>query len=99
VLKKAGRRGGKLPDVVENAPTLQPGLIYYYLIWQELSADRQIGFGLGPIPSSSIRCYCKDEQLTDDETYDVTYLVRALDRAFLDHAAQESKRKSDKLEN
>ena len=88
--------GGKLPDIVANSPELEPGLLYYYIVWQELSNDRQLGFSAGPIPSASIERFVCQEELSVDETDDLRYHIRALDRAFLEHCSNQAKSKKDK---
>ena len=49
----------------------------------ELSTDRQIGFGIGPIPYSSILTFCAHKDLGAEETEDLFYIIRAMDAAFL----------------
>lgn len=88
--------GGKLPDIVANSPELEPGLLYYYIVWQELSNDRQLGFSVGPIPSASIDRFIEQEALSLDDSVDLRHHIRALDRAFLEHCSNQAKAKKDK---
>lgn len=47
-----------------------------------LSCDRQLGFGIGPIPTISIMTYAQWYHVYDDfEDFD--YIIRAMDTAFI----------------
>lgn len=78
-----------------NAPELQPGLLYYYIVWQELSNDRQLGMSVGPIPSASIDRFIEQERIGPDDAVELRFHIRAMDRAFLEHCSKQSKSKKD----
>ena len=76
--------------MVQNAPVLLPGLELFYAAFCELSTDRSIGMGEGPIPWSSIRRYCEylgaDEELADA----LQSHIRSMDSAYLEHRAKKT---------
>lgn len=80
------------PELAEP-PQLAFGLEWFLQAFQELSCDRQIGFGPGPIPSWAIRSFARDHGCDPEETADLTYLMRRLDHVFLEHAAEQTKTK------
>jgi hypothetical protein len=57
---------------------------FYWNAFNELSSERQIGMGLGPIPLSAIRRYAEEWELDGDE-YEVFYsIIRKMDIKYLD---------------
>lgn len=93
IIERCQKNNTKLPEAVANAPKLDFGNQWYFDVWQELSNDRQIGFGCGPIPSSSIRDYGIAEQLTSIEIEDLRYLLRELDIEYLQYQEKKAKDK------
>lgn len=79
-----------------DPPQLAFGLEWFLQAFQELSCDRQIGFGPGPIPSWAIRSFARDHGLDDEETADLSYVIRKLDEVFLEHAAEQSEAAKEK---
>lgn len=84
------RRGLPLPDRIQNAPELLPGLGLYLRAFYDLDSCRPVGFGEGPIPWTAIEEWCRSLELDEEERDDVHYLVRRLDNAYLKH--REAKR-------
>ena len=85
--------GSPLPEIVANAPVLAFGDLWYYEVWTELSNDRQVGFGCGPIPSISITEYGKAENLTSQEISDLRYILRKMDEEYFIYQEKKSKDK------
>jgi hypothetical protein len=65
---------------------LNEGVGFFLLAWQELNHDRPMGFGAGPIPSASIRNFCHDLDMDDDDIFVFERVIRAVDRFFLEHS-------------
>jgi len=52
----------------------------------ELTSDRHIGInGESWIPWTSIRLYCKEGGLSQEQTEDMHYFIKAMDTAYLNH--------------
>lgn len=64
-------------------------LVYFYAAFCELTTCRPVGFGAGPIPWTAIMEWCDREGLDGPDRADFLYLVRSMDRAYLDHAAEQ----------
>lgn len=79
------RTGQPLPDAIQNAPELWPGMGVYYSAWVELDSCRMIGFNVGPVPWTAIEEYCIRLDLDIDEKADMHFFLRKLDGAYLDH--------------
>lgn len=58
------------------------GLGEWYEAFSELSTDRQIGMGLGPLPSASIDRYISDHDLGYDDADMFRACMRAMDELF-----------------
>tara|TARA_Y100000004_G_scaffold192790_2_gene253980 strand:+ start:1385 stop:1600 length:216 start_codon:yes stop_codon:yes gene_type:complete len=70
---------------------LFPGLEFYLSAWQELGYDRPMGFGVGPIPSASLRAYVRDLDMCEDDADRFIFIVRELDNFFVTHSAKKGK--------
>ena len=68
-----------------------PGLDFYLSAWQELSYDRSMGFGVGPIPSASFRGYTRDIDMDEDEADRFNFIVREIDNFYVSHCAKKDK--------
>jgi len=67
-------------------PLLLPGLEMYWIGFLELTSDRQIGIGGESwIPWTAIRLYCKESNLSTEQTEDMHYYIKAMDVAYLQH--------------
>jgi hypothetical protein len=94
IIRDCMRRGLPLPDRIQNAPVLAPGLGLYLRAFYDLDSCRPIGMGEGPIPWSAIEQWCQALDLDEEESDDVHTLVRRLDNAYLRH--REAKRPKPK---
>lgn len=64
-------------------------VLFHWSAFSDLSSDRQVGFGIGPIPWTAIDRYAERRQIDDTDEYDrFLRLIRAMDRAFLDWHAE-----------
>ncbi len=85
ILKQAARSGAKLPDAIQNAPELQPGLGIFMEGYLELSSSRQVGMGPGQIPWKAVMEYCMFYELDEELTEDMQHHVRQMDVVWLEH--------------
>jgi hypothetical protein len=90
------REGKPLPPGFSDRPKLSAGQrwLLHGAFW-ELSTDRQVGFGEGPIPWSSVARFADREGSCGIGFADFLHIIRALDRAYLQHRAEER----DKAQN
>lgn len=72
---------------------------FYYQAFLELSFDRQVGFGEGRIPTSSILAYSRHFELNSEEEDGLLYFVRELDNAYLTERAKQDEKKKKQAEN
>jgi len=85
------KQGLPIPQRIRDAPQLLPGLEVYYQAFLDLCTERQVGFGEGPIPSSSIDYYISQRSwFTEEDRVWMRALVRRLDIEYLKH--RDSKR-------
>lgn len=82
------------PQWLQNAPTLLPGLDFYFVAFNELTTCRSIGMGVGPIPWTVIQEFADREGLDGEERACLLYLIRSMDNAYLDWNKKEFDRKS-----
>ena len=85
-----------MPSRIANAPTIPEFMEFYLDAFYELTTDRQIGFGEGPIPHRSISDYCSKLLLDDDEERDFVYFIRLMDNSYLKYRNKQSKKKPKK---
>jgi hypothetical protein len=73
-----------LPEKIANAPELFPWLELYWWAYQDLSTCRPAGFGGAyPIPWTSVNDYAIAHGYDQEQTADLTYFVRKMDKEFL----------------
>ena len=84
ILAECVRLGQPIPDRILNAPEIPDFMQFYFDAFFELTTDRQIGFGEGPIPSRSIRELCDRLDLDYDERRDFVYFIRLMDSSYLE---------------
>lgn len=89
----------KIPKQIAEAPELMIGLDFFIMAFHQLSGDRQIGMGLGPIPYSSIHDFARINGLDPGaETQEFFHHIRQLDAEFLDyHTKKSEERKNQEL--
>lgn len=82
--------GLPLPEKIQNAPSLKPGLELYYLAFQDLMASRSTGMGMGPIWWSTIQTYCEAKGFDEDQTFAAHQHLKAMDTAYLKHVTKKT---------
>lgn len=94
MIRECYTRKKALPERIQNAPDLFMGLELYFGAFVELNTNRSTGWSAGPIPSWCIDDYAERLELTEEETEDLHYHIRAMDKAFLDYMARKNKDKA-----
>lgn len=87
------------PPFMAERPELAPHLAFYSDAFSELDTDRQFGAlgGAGRIPWSAIDRYAARHEIDDPDDFDrLRRMIRAQDRAYLDHMAEEAKARAGK---
>ena len=82
ILSQCLRYGTAVPEVIRNAPELEPGLDFYYDAFSQLNTCRVMG---GPISVNSIYEFGKLHEYTQEEILDLQYHVHRLDTAYVKH--------------
>ena len=92
IIKQAVRSGLPLPDRIQNAPSILPGLELYYMGFLDLTSCRSLGgFGIGPISWLAIEQYCEMMKLDDDQRAAMHFHVTELDKAYIRHQQKKNK--------
>lgn len=84
LVEQALRSGEPIPDRIANAPELQIGLSLYLNAFFDLDSERNSGMSLAPIPWSRIKDYAKAYDFDDEQTEDLLFFVKKMDRAHLE---------------
>lgn len=85
ILKQAKQAGEPIPERIRNKPRLNPTLAFYLEAHAELDTDRDVAFGFGPIPWSSLNAYAQAYGMTGEDYEDFMFLVRYVDNAYIKH--------------
>ena len=85
------KHGLPLPEKIENAPSLWPGLELYYIGFMDLMASRQMGMGVGPITWGTIQEYCDKKGLDSEQTEAMHSHIRDMDQVYITHAQKKTK--------
>lgn len=96
IARQAMRRGQPVPDRIQNAPELQVGLQLYLQAFFDLDGERSHGSGLRSIPWSAIKDYCVANELDEEQTEDMFYFVKRMDKAHLDRLEQKQPKANGK---
>ncbi len=81
-----------IPEPLDSMPELEPGLVFYWYAFWELSTDRQIGMSEGPIPWSSMHRWCQYHEILGDEFDRFVIMIKHMDAAYLKHRSKASKK-------
>jgi hypothetical protein len=61
-------------------------LQFYWLAFNDLTSERQIGMGIGPIPYSALRAYATEYGIRGHDEFDYfRWLLQAMDNHYLAH--------------
>jgi hypothetical protein len=86
------KHGLPLPEKIQNAPSLLPGLELYYIGFMDLVNSRQTGFGMGPIWWNTIQDYCERKKLDEEQTEAMHHHIGAMDIVYTKHIQQKTKK-------
>lgn len=81
-----------LPDKFKNKPKLGVGLEMYWRAFTELSGDRQVGMGEGPIPYASIHHWGVRNQIYGDDFDRLVAVIRGVDASYMEARNKAHKR-------
>lgn len=95
--KQAMREGKALPDRIQNAPELLPGLYLYIQAFYDLDSERSHDFGFRKIPFTSIMNYAKAFEFDEEQTEDLIYLIKHMDSAYIERLEKKKPKKSPKV--
>jgi len=92
IITQAVKSGLPIPDRIENAPSIWPGLELYYIGFLNLTSSRQVGFQMGPIPWLSIEQYCRLQGLDEDQAESMHFHVSEMDKFYLKYQNKKAKK-------
>lgn len=87
MIQQATRNHEPIPDFILNKPELILGLDLYYVAFNELGTERQLGMAAGPIPFTSILKYAEHFEFDEEQTEQLLYFIRKLDAWYLKKVA------------
>jgi len=82
-VENALRSGRDIPPRIAGAPELEAGAEIWMLAFRQLTTERQIGWGVGPIPWSAIAAWAEEWELDEEQASDLAYYVRRMDREYI----------------
>ncbi len=85
-----------LPEKIANKPTIGVGLDLYWRAFQDLSSDRDVGMGVGPIPWSAMSAWGARNRIRGDDFERLVLVLRGLDSIYMDKQSKKSKGKMGK---
>jgi hypothetical protein len=93
VVKAAADSRKGLPEkFIEIGEMTEPWMAFYIESFFELSTERSVGMGIGPIPWSSIFNYASAFEFTGSDYHTFHSIIRAMDSHYLRMKANDSKR-------
>lgn len=88
MIAAAQEMGDEIPEDF-IAPDILEECVFAHGAFQDLSGDRQSGFGIGPIPWSSINAYALRHNIGDLDEFEMfAWMVRVMDNAFVKHHSE-----------
>lgn len=98
-MELARTTGTPLPDKIKNRPYLIDGLMFYWRAFWELSTDRDIGMGEGPIKWSTVNTYAIRHDVQGDEFDILVLIMKGMDTVYLEKRAAQNKKAMGKTRN
>jgi hypothetical protein len=72
------------PSQFYDQPELSLDQVFYWDAFNDLSSERAIGMGIGPIPYSAVRNYAAEFNIVDRDEFDYFYgIMKAMDTEYL----------------
>lgn len=85
VAMQALKMGAPIPDRIQNAPELFPGLELYLSAFFDLDSERSHSNGVTLIPATAIHEWADRYRLSDEQREDLLHHIRVMDA---DHCAR-----------
>lgn len=85
-----------MPAWAQDYPELYMGLEFFFGAFFDLTRERSVGMGPGPIPYLAIHRYAQIHGLGDEDLEEFIYLLCAMDAEYLTYHREESERKMKK---
>lgn len=83
------------PAAFYEREDINPAWLFHWEAFNDLSSERQIGMGVGPIPRSAVKAYAEEFDIVGD-AFDKFYrIIRAVDLEYLKQVNASSKSKGD----
>lgn len=89
IVRQSIRFKTPIPERILNSPKLYLGLELYLEAFYELTDERQNGMELGFIPRRAITEYAEFHNFNDEQKFDLLYLIKALDHAYLKYVKKQ----------
>jgi hypothetical protein len=88
---------GMVPSLpfLENEPELADHLAFEFGAFNDLSRDRDVGFGLGPIPWCAMDAYARRLDLVGDDFDRFVLILSKVDDAFRQHCEEKNEAKNE----
>lgn len=83
IVAQAKKMKMPLPEAIANKPTVSEGLGFYWEAFSELTSDRGIGMGEGPIRWTAIDAYGYRYGVWGDDFDRLVTIIRCLDSVYL----------------
>jgi len=96
IIEQARKMGMPLPDSIIDKPSLVNGLEFYWKAFSDLSSDRDIGMGEGPIPWSAIHQWGTRNKIWGDDFERLTMIIRGMDEVYLNKRSSDQKKRMGK---
>lgn len=96
IVRQCLKTGQPLPKAIQDAPELALGLEFTYTAFWEMGTCRPVGFGVGYIPWRDILKYAEHYHLDEEATEDFMFLIRAMDKAFMEQEMEKQKAGKEK---
>ena len=85
------KSGRELPEAMQDAPSVDPGLTLYYKAFWELHTCRPVGMSVGAIPWMAMADYARALGFDAEQTDLLFHHVRRMDDAYLKKVASDMK--------
>ena len=96
IIQQCLRERLPFPQAIQKSPELWIGLELFFGAYLDLDGDRPSGWTVRPIPWTILVDYCVAYSIVGEQREDLLYLVRAMDKAYIEHVTKKSKRKGKK---
>jgi len=67
------------PEAYFTEPAIEESNVFYWEAFYELSTERQIGMGIGPIPRSAVMAYAAEWGLVGDAVEHFANIIKLVD--------------------